>query len=77
MLLADQHLDAKIEINNPAIWEDEYYVRFLNNIGIYEENNEAIIGTEDDAGEGDIPDVHITVIDKITEEIIDQEEFSL
>lgn len=77
MLLADQHFEADVEINNPAIWEDEYYVRFLNNIGIYAENYETIIGAEDDFGKEDIPDVFITVRDRATGEVVDQADFSL
>lgn len=77
MLLADQHLDAEIEINNPAIWEDEYYVRFLNNIGIYEGDYGVKTEMGDNSGDEDSPDVHITVRDRATGEIVDQVDFSL
>lgn len=77
MLLADQHLEAEIEINNPAIWEDEYYVRFLNNIGVYEGDYGAKAKRGDDSGNEDNPDVHITVRDRATGEIVDQVDFSL
>lgn len=77
MLLADQHFEAEIEINNLAIWEDEYYVRLLNNIGIYEENYETVAETGHNSGEEDSPDVHLTIKNKATGDIIDQADFSL
>lgn len=73
MLLADGYFEAEIEINNPKIWDDEYYVSFLKNIGVDEDD----YGIADDFNDEDGPDVRITVRDRVTQEFIVQKDFSL
>lgn len=73
MFLADKNLDVVLEINNPKIWEDEYYVRLLQNIGSDETNYKSM----DETGDKNESDIHITVKDRITQDIIDQADFSL
>ena len=75
MLLADRHFEAEIEINNPAIREDEYYARLLKNAHLDGENYETAVETGDDSEEEDTPDVCITVKDPAIGEIIDYAEF--
>lgn len=77
MLLADQKFEVEIEINNPEIIEDEYYVRLLKNAGIDKEEYIAIVEMGNDYDEEDNPDARITVKDKVTKEIIDQADFFL
>lgn len=72
MLLADKNFDVTLDIDNPKIWEDEYYARLLSNIGIDQEH----YGTMDEMGDTIDSEIHITVRDKLTKEILDQADFS-
>ena len=76
MLLADKNYDVEIEIYNPLIWENEYYVKLLKNLGI---DRETVTenATENNTDKNLITDVRITVIDKGAGEVIDQTDFTL
>lgn len=77
ILLTDRNYDVEIEINNPAIWKNEYYVRLLNNLGADAETVTEYSYKDENSYNGAIPDVHIVVTDSETEDVIDEADFNL
>ncbi len=71
MLLADKNYDSTIEIYNPAILQNVYYVQLLNNIRPGEECYTVLFKEDADC------DIRITVTDNNTNETIDEVSFSI
>lgn len=77
MLLTDPRYTAAIEINNPAVWENEIYARFLTKLGLDEEHYAPSPTSGTDSSAEDRPDVHITVWETETNELVDCADFML
>lgn len=70
MLLADKNFKAVIEINNPDIWNSNYYCHLFENLGI-DRGNSHSISVNSDSGS----DLKITVFDKDTNTVLDSVTF--